>query len=60
MRLFPQSTKRPKWEKKSAPMRGCLTLATTNRNVKFRRNRRLRLRGSRLFQSFDFFLIAFN
>jgi hypothetical protein len=44
--LFLLSTKRPKCERKSAPMRGCATPATTNRHVKFRRNPRLRLRGS--------------
>jgi hypothetical protein len=32
-RLFLQSTRRPKWERKSAPMRGCVTSATTNRRV---------------------------
>jgi hypothetical protein len=32
-RLFLQSTKRPKWERKSAPMRGSVTSATKNRHV---------------------------
>jgi hypothetical protein len=45
-RLFLQSTRRPKWERKSAPMRGCVTSATTNRHVNSLRNPRLRLRGS--------------
>jgi hypothetical protein len=46
IRLFLQYTKRPSWERKSAPMRGCVTSATTNRHVKSHRNPRLRLRGS--------------
>jgi hypothetical protein len=45
-RLLLQSTRRLKWERKSAPMRGCVTSATTNRHVSSRRNPRLRLRGS--------------
>jgi hypothetical protein len=45
-RLFLQSNRRPKWERKSAPMRGCVMSATTNRHVNSRRNPRLRLRGS--------------
>jgi hypothetical protein len=44
-RLFLPSTKRPKWKRKSAPMRGCVTSATTNRHVNSLRNPRLRLRG---------------
>jgi hypothetical protein len=45
-RLFRQSTNRPKCARKSAPMRGCETSATTNRHVKSRRNPKLRLSGS--------------
>jgi hypothetical protein len=45
-RLFLQSTRRPKWERKSAPMRVCVTSATTNRHVNSLRNPRLRLRCS--------------
>jgi hypothetical protein len=37
-RLFLQSTRRPKWDRKSAPMRGCVTSATTNRHVNSLRN----------------------
>jgi hypothetical protein len=44
--LFLQSTRRPKWERKSAPMRSCVMSAITNRHVNSRRNSRLRLRGS--------------
>jgi hypothetical protein len=47
-RLFLQSIKRQKWERKSGPMRGCVTSATTNRHVKSRRNPRLWVRGSHL------------
>jgi hypothetical protein len=45
-RLILQSIKRSKWERKSAPMRGCVTSATTNRHVKSQRNPKLRLSGS--------------
>jgi hypothetical protein len=45
-RLFLQSTKRPKCDRKSAPMSGCVTSATTNRHVNSRRNPRLMLSGS--------------
>jgi hypothetical protein len=45
-RLLLQSTRRPKWDRKSASMRDCVTSATTNRHVNSRRNPRLRLRGS--------------
>jgi hypothetical protein len=45
-RLFRQSTKRPKWDRKSTPMMGCVTSATTYRHVKSRRRPKLRLRGS--------------
>jgi hypothetical protein len=45
-RLFRQSAKRPKCDRKSAPVRGCVTSATTKRHVNSRRNPRFRLRGS--------------
>jgi hypothetical protein len=45
-RLFWQSTKRPIWERKSTPMMRCVTPATTNRHVKFRRRPKLRVGGS--------------
>jgi hypothetical protein len=41
-RLFQQSTRRPKWERKSTPVRGCVTSATTNRHVKSWSSPRLR------------------
>jgi hypothetical protein len=45
-RLRSQFTRNPKCERKSLPMRGCVTSGTTNFHVKFRRSPRLRLRGS--------------
>jgi hypothetical protein len=45
-RLFLKSNRRTKCDRKSAPIRGCVTSATTNRHVKSRRNPRVRLRGS--------------
>jgi hypothetical protein len=45
-RLFRQSTKGPKCVRKSAPMRGSVTSATTKHHVNSRRNPRLRLRDS--------------
>jgi hypothetical protein len=45
-RLFRQSTKRPKWDRKSTPMMGCVTSATTNVHGKLRRRPKLRPRGS--------------
>jgi hypothetical protein len=44
--LFLQSTKKPKWDRKSAPMKDCLTSATTNRHLKSQRNPSLKLRGA--------------
>jgi hypothetical protein len=46
IRLFRQSSKRPKWVRKSTPIMGCVTSATTKRRVKSRRTPKLRLRGS--------------
>ena len=43
-RLLRQSTRRPKWARRSAPMMGIWTSATTKRQVKSRRNPKLRLR----------------
>jgi hypothetical protein len=40
--LFRQSTRRPKWERKSTPMMGRVTSATTNRHVKSRRRSEIR------------------
>jgi hypothetical protein len=45
-RLFPQSNRRPKCERKSTPMRRHVTSTTTNSDVKSRRNPMLRFRGS--------------
>jgi hypothetical protein len=45
-RLCLQSTSMPKWARKSTPMSGCVTSATTNLHVKFQRSPRLRMRGS--------------
>jgi hypothetical protein len=40
-----QSTRRLKWERKSMPIRGCVTSATMNRHVKSWLSLRLCLRG---------------
>lgn len=48
MRFFQQSTRRLKRERKSTPMRGYMTSAITNRNIKSRCRPKLRLRSSHL------------
>jgi hypothetical protein len=47
-RLFRQSTRRLKCERKSTPMMCCVTSATTNIHVKSRCKPKFRLRGSHL------------
>jgi hypothetical protein len=49
-RLFQQSTKRPKWERKSAPIREFVSSASTIHHVKSLHNPRVMLRGSHLQQ----------
>jgi hypothetical protein len=44
-RLFRQSTRRLKWKRKSTPMMGRVTSATTNLHVKSWRKPKFRLRG---------------
>jgi hypothetical protein len=58
--LFWQSTKRPKWQRKSAPMRGWETSTTTNCQVKSRCNPRSRLRGSHAYVVTDLLLMLWN